>query len=53
MPRWSDSFENFVHDDQGLAVGLFAGKGPVEDVFEEEGADLGGLVAVLGSARPG
>jgi hypothetical protein len=47
-----------VDDDQGLAAGLFAGEGLVEDVLEEEGADFAGLVAVLGAAdgdvgRPG
>jgi hypothetical protein len=31
-------------------VGVLAGESPVENVLEEEGADLGGLVAVLGSA---
>src|SRR5581483_10231373 len=36
-----------VHDDQRLTVRGLAGESPVEDVFEEEGADLGGLVAVL------
>src|SRR5438105_3617823 len=39
-----------VHDHQRVAVGVFAGQGPVEDVLEEEGADFGGLVSVLGSA---
>jgi hypothetical protein len=39
-----------VHDDQRLTARVLAGEGPVEDVFEEEGADLGGLVAILGSA---
>ena len=40
----------FVDDDEGLAVRVLAGEGPVQNVLQEEGADLGGLVAVLGSA---
>ena len=37
-------------DDQGLAPRVLSGDGPVQHVFEEEGADFGGFVAVLGSA---
>jgi hypothetical protein len=37
-----------VHDHQGLAIRALAGESPVEEVLEDEGANFGGLVAVLG-----